>query len=319
MRKSAWFTKISLWLYRFVHVQLFITLISLPILAWWGLPISLLTIIGNMIFAPFLSAFLFLASLLFFLELLHLPNGILAWLLEQLTWIWFWCMHFAGRSWLFALPKPPIWLCILVPASAVIVVLYTLRRSWQVKISGLLFIMVFACSYLKCLQAPKKLCSTIACAQGSVTLVHAHNTTVLIDTGALNRIPTPESWVEYTLLPELIKQLGSTKIDHYVFVQPTFRGFKAAQAVVEFAPVKNVYFPYWCGDADKKLLGAYGGLKRACADHNVTIKRMGKTPLTINLSNDEKISLTTQKPWITKGDISFPQIAIQTDTEPISQ
>ena len=54
------------WLTNFALVQLFLTLISLPILIAWGLPISCISPIGNMIYNPLLCIFTVYRTALFF-------------------------------------------------------------------------------------------------------------------------------------------------------------------------------------------------------------------------------------------------------------
>src|SRR5438445_4320197 len=96
-----------------VQLQLFISFISLPFLIGWGLPISLLTPFSTLIFGPFLTCFLLISSLIFFLELLYLPNALFIWLLELVTSIWLACLNLEQRAWLIGFTKPPIIVLIL--------------------------------------------------------------------------------------------------------------------------------------------------------------------------------------------------------------
>ena len=50
------FKKYTLWVLRFLKLQLFISLFAMPILLWWGLPLSILSPIGNLIFGTGLSS-----------------------------------------------------------------------------------------------------------------------------------------------------------------------------------------------------------------------------------------------------------------------
>ena len=108
------FGKIFSWLMNFIYIQLLVTLISLPILVWWGIPISLLSPIGNLIFTPLLTIFLFLASLIFFLELFYIPNQWLIYLLEIVTRFWNYLITFGSNGSLIGFAKPPLWFFILV-------------------------------------------------------------------------------------------------------------------------------------------------------------------------------------------------------------
>jgi hypothetical protein len=310
-RPSRWYAKIGPWLARFVHVQLFITLISLPILASWGLSVSVLTIIGNLVFAPFLSSFLFLSSLLFFAELVHLPHDTVSWFFEKLANLWLSILGIAGSGWLMALPKPPWWWCLVVPLSAVGAVVYTIHRGWYHKIGSLLLIMGLSCGYLKLVQVPTYLKTSIVCAQGLVDLVHMDGVTILIDAGATARLPSPEIWVEYTLVPELNRLFGTANVDCYIFLQPSARAFKAAQTLIELKSVRQLCFPYWHGVAQPALLRAYGFCKRTALAHGVVIKRISKEPVIIPAGKESIVTLMPKKKYLSKAGISFPAIITQ--------
>src|SRR6266478_7808031 len=105
-----------------IQLQLFITFISLPFLIGWGLPISLLTPISTVIFGPFLTCFLLISSLIFFLELFYIPNSILIWCLEQITHIWLMCLNLEQRTWLVGFIKPPVIILFLIPLVALVII-----------------------------------------------------------------------------------------------------------------------------------------------------------------------------------------------------
>src|SRR5437763_195216 len=100
MTISSLAKKVKFFIIRFVQLQLFITLFSLPLLISWGIPLSLLSPLGNLIFGPVLTIFLFLSSLIFFSELIGIPNGLLIALLEKITTWWLCIMHANTQSWL---------------------------------------------------------------------------------------------------------------------------------------------------------------------------------------------------------------------------
>src|SRR5579862_7575785 len=97
-----------------LSMQLFLSLVSLPILASWGLPISLMSPIGNVIFSPLLTLFLLLSSIIFFCELFCIPNEFFVWLLELVSQVWRWGLSCTYGSALIACKKPALWLCIAI-------------------------------------------------------------------------------------------------------------------------------------------------------------------------------------------------------------
>ncbi|MBA3751326.1 hypothetical protein H0X06_00800 [Candidatus Dependentiae bacterium] len=105
----------------FLHLQLFITFISVPFLLAAGLPLSGACMVGNFIFAPFLTLFLVLSSCIFVCELLSVSSILFIIPLEYLTEIWTCVLAYGNRSWLLALPNPPSWTYVLFALSGGIV------------------------------------------------------------------------------------------------------------------------------------------------------------------------------------------------------
>ena len=84
----------------FLELQLLISVVILPILIAWGLPISIMTIIGNLVFAHFLTAFIFVSALLFSSDLLGIPNSFIVITLEWITQIWHYLLSLGSAHWL---------------------------------------------------------------------------------------------------------------------------------------------------------------------------------------------------------------------------
>jgi hypothetical protein len=121
------FTKIRLYakkslgaLYLSLILQLFVTSFSLPILAVWGMNISLLTIIGNLIFSPILFVMLFLANFLFIGILVGIPTTYISYALNYFGTWWLYLMSFSSESWLIT-AHAPSWIacCSLIPLTSI--------------------------------------------------------------------------------------------------------------------------------------------------------------------------------------------------------
>ena len=111
-------------LLHFIQAHLMVTIISFPILIGWGMPISKVSIIGNLIFSPFLTIFLIISSLTFFTELLCIPNGFLISQLNQLTSFWEKGLHFGQKKWLCCFAKPSFIILISIPIITFIIISY---------------------------------------------------------------------------------------------------------------------------------------------------------------------------------------------------
>src|SRR5438309_4921602 len=132
-----------------IQLQLFISFISLPFLISWGLPISLLTPISTLIFGPFLTCFLLISSLIFFLELFYLPNAALIWCLEKITSIWLACLSLEQRAWLIGFIKPPMIILMIIPLVALAAVHNKKITSIQMRSALLALLLVATCATLK--------------------------------------------------------------------------------------------------------------------------------------------------------------------------
>src|SRR5579872_7319919 len=98
-----------------LQLQLFLSLISLPFLISWGLPISIMSVFSTILFGPFLTAFLLISSCIFFTQLLHIPNSFFVWLLEIVTTTWQSVLSIHQQWWLIGFTTPPliVALCII--------------------------------------------------------------------------------------------------------------------------------------------------------------------------------------------------------------
>src|SRR5579872_4558069 len=142
---------------QFMIVQLFLTLISLPIIIAWGLPISLLSPIGNFIFSPFLTAFLLLSSIIFFTQIISIPNYPLILLLENLMPLWHYILSFSSSSAMFAFKKPPLFILIVIPLVTLFLSRHYRLRMPQYKLLGLFGMSVFTWTLLSFYNLEKKL------------------------------------------------------------------------------------------------------------------------------------------------------------------
>src|SRR3989339_1295099 len=89
----------------FIELQLLISIVVLPVLIAWGLPVSIMSILGNLIFTQLLTAFIFVSTLLFTTDLLGIPNYFIAQALELITNIWHYILSFGSAHWLVGFPE----------------------------------------------------------------------------------------------------------------------------------------------------------------------------------------------------------------------
>ncbi len=227
------------WFIKWCYIQLIMSFCSSAILVNWGLPFCPLSFLGNLIFSPVLFAFLFLATIIFFCELLTIPNGLLIWFIEKLTALWLWVLRLASsNAWLIPIKQPsPLYLAIFVTATFIIVLLHT---TCEKKICYLIVLAI--CSLWSVQQIQPQKIEKLPCHNGELTIIKTSDKLAIIDPGVLGRRLSAPSFVEYTLLPHLIKNYGTQTIDHLVLLQPGKLLFEAVEHLIDKAIIKQIYY-----------------------------------------------------------------------------
>jgi Competence protein. len=298
---------IKRWLLDFTIIQLFLTLVSLPVIVAWGLPISILSPIGNLIFSPFLTAFLLISSLLFFTEILYIPNTWLVWALETVTTLWKQILDIPLKDCLFAFKQPPMILLIILGIAPFIVVIHPAMKTSLQKLYGLI-VLFFISWFLLALNTKNNGIYPIACHNNFITVAHTHNKTVIIDPGYLGKRISAPSYVAFTLVPELIKQSGSLVIDHCIITTIGSVLFQAVETLNDKMEIKHLYLAYIDGEWDPIVRKHFNRMYAKLRHNNVIIHSVKTHPLTIA---DDGINLT-----ITPGknkqykNLHYPEITI---------
>lgn len=270
---------------RFIQAQLVVTLFSLPLLITWGLPISFLSPIGNLIFSPVLTLFLFISSLIFFTELLFIPNRFLIWLLEKLTTTWLKIMAIDPTPWMIGFTRPHPLLLALIPVVTIAILLRYKHQPIQISIAWLFGFFVLTCGYLTIIETPYQLTATIPCNNHHVTLIKQQEQIVVIDPGVIGQRASAWSWLEYTLLPELVKKTGATRIDHLIVLQPTERLFDGVAKLCATIHIGTIYYAAPTTELSESAQAAFNKLSTIAQEHNTTLHAISVTPHTIALGS----------------------------------
>lgn len=117
---------------------------------------------------------------------------------------------------------------------------------------------------------------SIPCNKGAVHLIQHNNQLILIDPGYMGQTIGASSWVQFTLVPHIIKHTGRTYLDHCIVLQPSAMTFKAVESLMLKMPITHLYIPYWQGTLSRAGLHAYGALKNK--SHLI---RLGSHPTSI--------------------------------------
>lgn len=315
MKIAARILKFKNNLIKFIHLQLFITLISIPVLLCWGMPISLLTFAGNFLLSPILTAFLLFSSLIFFCQMLHIPNGIFIFCLEHITHWWLKFMKLANAQFLLGLSQPSIILLLAIPIAAALILHHKKINTAYKGIACYGIFMIMILGYLHWYGKPVISIDTLDCNKGKITIVNAHNQIVIIDPGVIGRRLSAPSWCEYTLMPFLVKKYGSTTIDHLVLLQPNKIIFDAILSLQEKIIIKNLYIPVWEGPLPKYWWSSFFKLKDACTDKQCKLIRLGASTREIILSDHDQLSIKALPEQLQSNEFTYPAFHVHAQVD----
>lgn len=271
----------------FVQAQVVVALVSIPILVGWGVPLSVMTLVGNLIFAPILAVFLVLSSLIFFTELLMIPNSILIRLLDLVNQGWIQVLNFGRKEWFWGFCKPNVLILLLMMTSIFLylVLIKSRLRTLCLALVILFFIFNFISVFFVCEE------QRLVFKDGKLVVkIDNEKKVSLIDNGFFNQKASLDKFIEYDIKRCLMKNTGRYLIDYLHLLRPSFRSFKAANELCLRLNVKNVILPLF----NKKLNGVawreFFKLKSLLNERNINFVRMGSDQILlskIHLSNDE--------------------------------
>ena len=200
--------------------NLFASLIALPFTIAWGLPLSIVSPIGNLLLAPLLTAFLIASSLVFFCELVGLNFWILDTSLELVAKVWSKILSLGSDSWLAGIPTPNcLWILAAIPIAALIIIHLKSLLRWQA-IVAMIVLHIATASALRFIT-PTTTLTPIRCARGEVYLVRSGKYNAIIDVGAMSTNQSSDSWVEYELASAILKSSGRLDLDHLIVLRST--------------------------------------------------------------------------------------------------
>lgn len=221
----------------FLELQLLISVVMLPILIAWGLSISVMTIVGNLVFAQFLTAFIFVSAVIFICDFFGIPNTYATTSLEWVTNIWDYFLSFGSVHWLVGYPHYLFALSVLAAVAACM--LYYKKKYTQHQ--RILFLTgLYLCIPVAKVTLKKKYShSVIMQGNQKFYLIEKDGVVYAFDCGALGARPSSQSWIEYTLASHMIKTFGATHIDMLFLCKSNSRTPPAAQALQEHIPVRR--------------------------------------------------------------------------------
>lgn len=232
------FQKIYLFFCNFLIVQLFINLIAWPLFLGWGIPVTPLSIIGNLIFTPFLTGFLILSSLITLCNLFYLPDIFLIYPLEWLTKSWLMLTNYPVPNCMITFVEPPLLLALCAPVGATLIILHHFFATNERKLLalvGLYSLLMIAFSL-----HPRPDHITIPYGSHIITVNYKDKKLTMIDPGFTRRKSAINQWINYTLLPQLGNKFGRQTLDTLIVQHKNPSALQCAQLLQQRGIVKQV-------------------------------------------------------------------------------
>jgi hypothetical protein len=307
------FSSLTTYLINALYIQLFMMLISLPLFCTWGLPLSLLSPVGNSIFVPFITMFLLTSSLILFTTLLDIPNSLFIFLLEQLTKIWFFTLQLAGSAHIVLISFPK---SLTIPFIFLALCGCILTLELRIRTKGsyaLLYALLLCIAGVMLVYAQYATVSdekkTLPCCGRKVTIYRSNGKTCIVDSGSFGRNLGIFTWIDYTLLPTLRKEYGSTHIEHLVLLKPSTLTFDVVALLCTLTTIRHVYLVYWEGTAPELMIKNYRYILYLFRKYNITLHRIPNKAYTIDMDSTLLSFEPNQKTMAFK-EITYQQITV---------
>lgn len=232
-QKKSWLYRVGWRVLQIFYLQLFLTLFAWPILLAWGLPLSAVTVIGNVIFNPIAGLFLFISSLAFFCQLLNIPHGLLLVVIEWLSKGWLWILDQGSPAALIAFPTPCVVALLALPLASLVVIYSTWGKRTVVATAVLLGLVLGSGWGLKQFVAAQGKIG-IKAGNKRVWAIQWRGEWVIVDVeGVLRWQRSADNWTNFTLLPELAKQGGIRGYSKVILLQPSVAAARTATLIAQ--------------------------------------------------------------------------------------
>ncbi len=201
-------------------IQSILTIGTLPILIYAGLPLTPLGFLGNIIFVPFLTLFLGLSFLFFIGLLFHVYFWPLAWTINTLTYYWLQFLSLGAQYGIkIYFPVHP-WIPQVLCWGLVVLLIHVraLRKNAVRWCISSVIACVLCILLLRITCVPKKYIEYKE-RNYQLNFTLESGSIIVNDFSHHVRTTSYENFLSFTLIPLLAKTFGTTKIIHYYIHQ----------------------------------------------------------------------------------------------------
>ncbi len=307
---TTYITKLKNHFARLFYIQLIMSIYSMIIVVFWGIPFSPLSFIGNILFSPVITVFLGLCTLLFFTELCFIPNTYIIYLLEILSSWWIYILQFGStNAYNITFAKPSYLLVITIAYATFFIIIqpinYKQKNIYLLSILGLSFWLMAQP------KTSQPLIIDIPCARGSLHIIKNRDGLIVVDSGYLGRYPSASSYVEHTLLPTIRMHYGTELIDHIILLQPSQNLFQAIEKLLQLTTIKHLYIPIWkAKEINHKISYNFAKMRERAQHKKCIIHRLSKTDYPIVFCKNGTLVLKNLEKELTASDFSYEAYAL---------
>lgn len=306
VKYNGLFSKIYQFLLRSIRIQLFLTLCSLPIFIYWGLPVSIISIIGNIIFTPFLMAFLTLSSIIYLTELCCIPNAYLIYILDIITNIWVSITSIIGDACLIVFAKTNIIFIILIPILALLI-LHNKKLQKPIKnISALFCLSLLIIVYNRLVISKPDLinigknaaifnikaikCLIIKSYNSDNNSSHKYNIKKFDSINGNNK--NKDNNLSNKEIIDTIISNGIRDLDLVIIDQVNSSNLSLLMALIRALDIKKIYIPNWKHKLNTYSWSLWINLLETCSNKRIIIQKVSEKEV-LNYENDNKEKIIT--------------------------
>ena len=266
--------RIKNFLLAFIQTQLIVTLVAIPLLVGWGLGFSLMTFVGNLIFTPLLMLTIMLSSLLFFTQLLTIPNEWLVSLFSLTTHTWDNILQWGNKNWMIVFAHPGIIPLALIPIITFLLLKHRSINTQAKRIAGMSVLLVLTYAGLWLYQKQTNIyCAKEFKSHGFSVFLVDQNHIKFVDHTFFNTKASVDKTVEFELKQTLVKHFGNRMIKELVLANPGQRSFAGAQQLCRHFTVKTVVIPFFTKKLTKYGWYCFFSLKRFLTEQKIELIR----------------------------------------------
>jgi hypothetical protein len=234
-----------------------------------------MSFVGNLIFTPILTLFLVISSLLFFTELLGIPNQTLATILNFITNVWDRILHLGSSKWLVECAKPHIAILFAIPV-VTFIVLFNKKINTHTKRLCAMGILTIATFGIFGIQKQYNHHGSLTRSFGEklyvIKLVKS-NSIIVIDDGFFSRKKSIDKAMSYEFKPWIVKHFGNIHIKEFRLKKISVGGLQAALYACTQWHVDAVWLPFFRNTLSKFGWKTYFDLKRCATEKGIRFVR----------------------------------------------